>query len=313
MGDLLLNRRSFVKKAGLATAALAMPWPVWGKTRKKAVQLTILFTNDTHSRIDAFPANGPNAGLGGIAARKQLIDTIRSQQKNVLLFDAGDIFQGTPYFNFFKGALEMKAMQWLGYDGATLGNHDFDEGVENLAKQMEHTRFPFLVANYHFDNTPLKAKVKPYHIFVKEGIRVGVFGLGIDPKGLIPDKLFGKVVYTDPYEAASRMVATLRKQEKCSLVICLSHLGFRYQDEKPSDVRLASMVSGIDVIIGGHTHTVLDIPEQVVQPNGEKTYVCQTGHSGIRLGRIDLEFVGKRLQSETVAGALCPISSTIPV
>lgn len=311
MKDLLLNRRAFVKQAGLVAAALSMPWPVWAKTRKKAVQLTILFTNDTHSRIDAFPVNGPNAGLGGIAARKHLIDTIRKQQEHVLLFDAGDIFQGTPYFNFFKGALEMKAMQWLGYDAATLGNHDFDEGVENLAKQMEHTRFPFLVANYKCEATPLKDKVKPYNVFEKGGIRVGVFGLGIDPQGLIPSKLFGELVYTDPYEAASRMVAVLRKQEKCNLVVCLSHLGYRYQDAKPSDVRIASMVSGIDVMIGGHTHTVLEMPEIIVQPNGQKTYVCQTGHSGIRLGRIDLEFVGTRLRSEAVAGVLCPISSTI--
>lgn len=307
MDDLLLNRRSFVKQAGLAAAALAFPWNVFGKSAKPNTRLTILFTNDTHSRIDAFPANGPNAGMGGIAARKKLIDAIRKQEEHVLLFDAGDIFQGTPYFNFFKGALEMKAMQWLGYDAATLGNHDFDEGVENLVKQMGHTQFPFVVANYQVDATPLKGKVKPYHVFVKGGKRIGVFGLGIDPKGLIPEKLFGKVVYTDPYEAASRMVAQLRIQEKCELVICLSHLGYRYQDEKPSDVRVASMVSGIDVIIGGHTHTVLEVPEKISQSNGGVTYICQTGHSGIRLGRIDLEFMHKRLVVNDSKSTLTPV------
>lgn len=310
MEDLRLNRRSFVKKAGLAMTALAFPWPVLGRRSPKTTQLTILFTNDTHSRIDPFPANGPNAGLGGIAARKQLLDSIRNEREHVLLFDAGDIFQGTPYFNFFKGALEMKAMQWLGYDGATLGNHDFDEGVENLAKQMEHTRFPFVVANYAFDATPLKGKVKSYHVFVKGGIRVGVFGLGIDPKGLIPEKLFGAVVYTDPFEAASRMVSVLRKKENCDLVVCLSHLGFRYADEKPSDVLMASQVSGIDVIIGGHTHTVLENPEQCKQPDGAITYVCQTGHSGIRLGRIDLEFVDRRLNHRRLSASFPPVSST---
>lgn len=310
MEDSLLNRRQFVKRVGVATTALAVALPIWGKAKARSARLTILFTNDTHSRIEPFPANGPNAGLGGIAARKQLIDTIRKQESHVLLFDAGDIFQGTPYFNFFKGALEMKAMQWMGYDGATLGNHDFDEGVENLAKQMEHTRFPFLVANYNFDSTPLKGKVKPYQVYEKGGIRVGVFGLGINPKGLIPDKLFGEVSYTDPYEAASRMVSTLRMREKCHLIICLSHLGFKYEDEKPSDVRLASHVSGIDVIIGGHTHTVLENPEVVTQSGGDKTYVCQTGHSGIRLGRIDLEFVEKRLYRGQLSAALTTVSST---
>lgn len=309
MEDLSLNRRAFVKQVGMAAAVLAFPWPAWGGNSRKAERLTILFTNDTHSRIDPFPANGPNAGMGGIAMRKKLIDEIRQQAGHVLLFDAGDIFQGTPYFNFFKGALEMKAMQWMGYDAATLGNHDFDEGVDNLVKQMEHVRFPFLVANYDCSATPLQERVKPYHVFRKAGIRIGVFGLGIDPKGLIPEKLFGEVIYSDPYEAASRMVATLRKHEKCELVICLSHLGYRYQDEKPSDLRIASVVKGIDIIIGGHTHTVLETADKVAHASGEVTHICQTGHSGLRLGRIDIDVVNKRLQKKELQLALKPVVS----
>lgn len=284
-------RRLFLKRGLLAGAWLSVPRSLYALAGKNEVSLTILHTNDTHSRIEPYPMNGPNAGLGGIAARKRLIDAIRAKEDHVLLLDAGDIFQGTPYFNFFKGALEMKAMQWMGYDATAMGNHDFDEGVENFARQMEHIRFPVLASNYDLSETVLDGKVKSNHILHKGGLKIGLFGLGIDPAGLIPDKLFGKTKYLDPLETAKAQVKYLREEQNCDLVICLSHLGHRYQDTiKPSDMRLASEVPGIDVVIGGHTHTFLDEPVKLSHKDGRQTLVCQVGHSGIRLGRIDLRF-----------------------
>jgi len=279
----------------LASALLALPRTLYALPGSKEIALTILYTNDTHSRIEPFPTNGPNAGLGGIAARKRFIDAIRAKEEHVLLLDAGDIFQGTPYFNFFKGALEMKAMQWMGYDATTMGNHDFDEGVENFARQMEHIRFPVVVANYDLSETVLAGKVKANYLVQKGGLKIGLFGLGIDPAGLIPDKLFGKTKYLDPIATARKQVEYLRDEQKCDLVICLSHLGHRYQDSsKPSDLRLAAEVPGIDVVIGGHTHTFLEEPVKVSQNDGRHTLVCQVGHSGIRLGRVDLRFQVQR-------------------
>lgn len=295
MAESNADRRKFLKQSILAGAFLSLPRSLKALASTSEVSLTILYTNDTHSRIEPFPLNGPNAGLGGIAARKRLVDAIRAKEANVLLLDAGDIFQGTPYFNFFKGAIEMKAMQWMGYDATTMGNHDFDEGVENFAKQMEHIRFPVVVANYDVSETVLAGKVKPNHVLYKGGLKIGLFGLGIDPAGLIPDKLFGQVKFLDPIETAKAQVRYLREEQDCNLVVCLSHLGYRYQEPmKPSDLRLAAEVAGIDVVIGGHTHTFLDEPVKVVNKAGVETLICQVGHSGIRLGRIDLRFASKR-------------------
>jgi 5'-nucleotidase len=184
MEEFAYNRRGFIKSSLLTGVGLAGGlWPISASARKPT-RLTILHTNDTHSRIDPYPAGGPNAGMGGVLARMRLIESIRSEEEHVLLFDAGDIFQGTPYFNFFKGAVEMKAMQRMGYDAATMGNHDFDEGVENFERQMKHIRFPIVVSNYDFSKTSLAGKIKSYQIFKLGKLKVGVFGLGIDPKGL---------------------------------------------------------------------------------------------------------------------------------
>jgi 5'-nucleotidase len=291
MEEFTVSRRRFVRQslllsAGLSSGLLALPaWAAAG------VKITILHTNDTHSRLDPYPQNGPNAGRGGVAARMRLISQIRSNEQYVLLFDAGDIFQGTPYFNFFKGALEMKAMEMMGYDAATMGNHDFDEGIENFNQQLRHVKFPFVVSNYHFDRTVLDGKIKPYTIFEKGGIKIGVFGLGINPEGLIPTDLFGEIVFEDPYIAATRTVDLLRNKERCQLVVCLSHLGFQYKDNKPSDLAVAKQINGIDLIIGGHTHTFLDQPEAINWPNGQgRTLITQVGHSGLKLGRIDVFF-----------------------
>jgi 5'-nucleotidase len=286
------SRRLFLKRGGLALAGMSLlPSGLWALPAAEVVQLTILHTNDTHSRLDPYPAAKGDrySGMGGVARRKQLIDNIRSETEHVLLVDAGDIFQGTPYFNFFKGEPEMKAMQAMGYEVATMGNHDFDEGVENFAQQLQHVKFPFVVANYDFSNTVLANRIAP-NILIKKGpLQIGIFGLGIDPDGLIPAKLFGKIRYLDPVIIAKNQVTSLRAQG-ADFILCLSHLGYQYNGSRISDRLLAAQVSGIDLIVGGHTHSFLEQPVGVQNPEGEETLIAQVGHSGIRLGRIDFRF-----------------------
>ena len=211
---------------------------------------------------------------------------------HLLLLDSGDIFQGTPYFNFFAGELEMKLMSKLRYDAATIGNHDFDGGMENLATQMGHASFPLLSANYDFSGTPLAGKVDPHRVFTRGGVRIGVFGLGIELQGLVPRKLYGTTDYQDPIERGNATARRLREAERCDLVICLSHLGFRYREEKVSDVVLAAESRDIDLILGGHTHTFLDEPVVVDNRAGDPVIINQVGFGGLRLGRLDVVFPG---------------------
>ncbi len=255
--------------------------------------ITILHTNDVHSHIDPFPkdhASFPN--LGGLSRRATLISQIRNENPNTLLLDAGDIFQGTPYFNFYGGELEFKLMSTLRYDAATIGNHDFDNGIDGLLAQMPYANFDFLSANYDFTNTVMDGFTSPFKIFMVDGLKVGVFGLGIALEGLVTKKLYKETKYLDPVEIAQDMSRILKEEKKCDLVICLSHLGYEYKNEPqtPSDLLLASKTEGIDLIIGGHTHTFLERP--VVRNNRKDIPVLinQVGCYGINLGRIDFFF-----------------------
>jgi len=255
--------------------------------------ITILHTNDVHSHIDPFPADHAlYPGLGGLSRRAALISQIRSENPNTLLLDAGDIFQGTPYFNFYGGELEFRLMSKLRYDAATIGNHDFDNGIDGLLAQMPHAGFQFLSANYDFSNTVMDGYVKPYTTFLLDGIRIGVFGLGIRLEGLVNKALFKETRYLDPMEMALDTARRLREQERCDLVICLSHLGYTYpeSDNRPGDLSLAAATEYIDLIIGGHTHTFLDQPEVKHNRKGQQVLVNQVGCYGLNLGRIDFFF-----------------------
>lgn len=258
---------------------------------EKAYKLTVLHTNDVHSRLDPFPMDGGvNQGLGGVAARAGIIEKIRREEEHVLLFDAGDIFQGTPYFNFYKGEPEIKAMSSMKYDATTIGNHDFDAGLENLATQLtNNATFPMLVANYDFSGTPMEYKHQPYKIFKKGKLKIGVFGIGIEMAGLVSENLSGGTKYLDPVEKGNEMAYTLKKVKNCDLVICLSHLGNSYNDNKVSDKRLATETENIDLIIGGHTHTFLSAPMVYRNKRGEEVLVNQVGWAGINLGRLDFD------------------------
>lgn len=287
-----MKRRNFIQKSTAATAFLTLGGlSLQSFASKNTKHITILHTNDVHSHIDPFPIDDsryPNQG--GVARRATLVEAIRKENPNTLLLDAGDIFQGTPYFNFYGGELEFKLMSMLKYDAATIGNHDFDNGIDGLFAQLPHAQFEFLSANYDFKNTVLNTHVKPYKIFVKDDIKIGIFGLGIELQGLVDPKMYKETIYLNPLEIAQDMSRILKEQEKCDLVICLSHLGYHYKNEKISDLELASKTKNIDLIIGGHTHTFLPKPTVTKNSVGENVLVNQVGCYGINLGRIDFYF-----------------------
>ncbi len=307
------SRRKFLQQTALAAGSLLVSRSAlagW-QPGEEMNRLTILHTNDTHSRLEPFPMDGSrNQGLGGVAARADLIKKIRgesdkpwspydsgdgfkaSAESSVLLLDAGDIFQGTPYFNIYKGEPEIKAMTAMRYDAATMGNHDFDAGLENFATQLRHASFPILICNYDFAGTPMEFKSQPYKIFKKGKLKVGVTGVGINPKGLIPDALAGNTKYLDPVENLNQTADYLKRDQGCNMVICLSHLGYQYKEDpnKICDRILARESRHVDLIIGGHTHTFLDAP--VVEKNkaGSDVLINQVGWAGIMLGRLDFDF-----------------------
>jgi len=290
----MLTRKTFIYNNMMASGAFLAGGSLLTEliADEKQYKLTVLHTNDVHSRIDPFPMDGGSSqGLGGVASRAEIIEKIRREEENVLLLDAGDIFQGTPYFNFYKGEPEIKAMSSMKYDATTIGNHDFDAGLENLATQLtNHATFPMLVANYNFSGTPMEYKYQPYKIFKRGKIKVGVFGVGIEMAGLVSENLSAGTKSLDPVIKGNEMAYSLKKEKDCDLVICLSHLGNTYSDNKVSDKRLATETENIDLIIGGHTHTFLQAPIVYKNKKGDDVLVNQVGWAGINLGRLDFNF-----------------------
>ncbi len=301
------SRRTFLTRSLQASGLLlAGGFPLSALAAGSGTKLTILHTNDVHSRLEPFPnVEGEKfAGQGGVAARAALIDKIRREEDHVLLFDCGDIFQGTPYFNLYKGEPEIKAMSLMGYDAATMGNHDFDAGVEGFAAQLPNANFPILCSNYEFLRTALEGKTQPYKVFRKGPVKVGVFGLGIQLKGLVADDACKGVQYLEPTRIAQQMADKLRKDEGCNLVVCLSHLGYEYNSRKISDKVLAKETDGIDLILGGHTHTFLDEPTILTNKSGKEVLIHQVGWAGLRLGRIDIYFDDKAMPKSTASAAI---------
>lgn len=301
---LIKNRRDFLKNSlygSLGVAGMAMlPSEVFAK--KEIVKIVILHTNDVHSHIDPFPSNDPKyPGLGGVARRAALVEEIRSKEPNVLLLDAGDIYQGTPYFNKFGGELELKLMSKMAYDAGTIGNHDFDNGIPGIVKQLPNASFPLLCANYDFSDTAMNGKTQAYKIFEKDGIKVGVFGIGIELDGLVDKRMYENTKYLDPLEKAAEMSVLLKQEKKCDIVVCLSHLGYSYENKKVSDVVLAKESKNIDLIIGGHTHTFLDKPVELGNRENKKVIVAQVGWAGIKLGKITY-FVERSTKKKHVEG-----------
>ena len=246
--------------------------------------IVILHTNDTHSRIEPVPESDRIAGnKGGVVRRMNYIEQVRKENKNVLLFDAGDFLQGTPYFNLFKGEVETEAMNMMRYDAVTLGNHEFDYGLEALEKVVRRAKFPIISSNYDFSGTPLNNLIKPYLIFKKDGVKIGVIAINIQPKGLIASGNYDGMKFLQPERVANELALKLKTTDRCDMVICLSHLGYT------GDQRLAAQTRNIDIIIGGHSHTNMKTPDMLKNIDNKEVLVFQTAGRGIYVGRIDVE------------------------
>lgn len=260
-------------------------------TQPKLHTLTILHTNDTHSQVEALEEGKRDEFCGGYTRRMGLIAQERKADPNLLVFDAGDFCQGTPYFNFYHGRIEIDAMNRMGYDAGMLGNHEFDNGVDTLAAILQGAQFPVVCANYDVKGSVLEGLVLPYTVICRQNVRIGVFGIGIDPAGLIAERNFAPLQYLDPIATAQDVANTLKNKEKCDVIVCLSHQGTHPSTEgKLSDVELAQATRNIDIIIGAHTHKTLT---NVYIPNldGDSVFLAQMGKSGARIGKIQVEIL----------------------
>lgn len=286
-----MNRKEFIKITGTSALMFGLLPNKLKALSNDDINITILHTNDVHSQIDPIPLNASkDAGMGGFARRSSLINKIRTSETNVLLFDAGDVFQGTPYFNIFKGELEYKLMSSMKYDAGTLGNHEFDYGINNIHDQLNNATFPILNTNYNFDNTILKGEIKTHKIFEKQGIKIGVYGLGPELKGLVDYKLYDATQYFDPIEKAQEIENLLKQKYNCNYIICLSHLGYENEYSTLNDIELAKNTYNTDLIIGGHSHTILNKPVIIFNKKQAEVSINQVGWRGLILGKINVVF-----------------------
>jgi len=260
---------------------------------QQKIKLVILHSNDTHSQVEPTEKSTlKTADMGGYARRMGEIESIRAKEKNVLLVDAGDYSQGTPYFNFFNGRVEIDAMNRMKYDAGTLGNHEFDNGIDTLASVLKNAQFPMISSNYQLDKTPLFSLIKPYVVIVKDGLRIGIMALDVNPVSLIFEKNYRGIVYEDPIEKANNVSDLLKKREHCDVIICLSHLGADSTKHEVNDFEIARKTRYIDVIIGGHSHSMIT-NTNVQNAAGRNIVIAQMGKSGFYLGRVDLELEKK--------------------
>ena len=248
-------------------------------------RITILHTNDTHSCIES-----EKNGNAGVLNRALLIEHIADSigKENILLFDCGDFSQGSLYYNCFKGSTEIELMNAMGYDACTIGNHEFDFGLDNLARLIKMAKFDFVCANYDFAGTVCEYLVKPYTIIERGGKKIGIFGLSPDPKGLVAQENFVGVKFISPIDAANRCVAELTAKG-CDAIVCLSHLGWKIKNEY-NDERLAAETAGIDIILGGHSHDYFEQPATYRNSEGNNVIMQQMGKNGRHLGWVNLSF-----------------------
>ena len=255
----------------------------------KGRQLLILHTNDTHSCV--LPLN-PNladtmlAGRGGFLRRAAMIDQMRKEDKDLLLLDSGDFSQGSPYYTMFKGDVETELMNIMGYDAATIGNHEFDFGLENMARIFRKAKFPIVCANYDFTGTVVEGLVKPYVIIKRKGVRIGIFGLSPKLDGLVMASTCAGVRYSDPIKTANAVADKLKNEEKCDVVICLSHLG--WDEAGLNDMEMMAKTRNIDLVLGGHSHSYFKTLNHVRNLDGKDDPNDPHGKHGIFVGKITL-------------------------
>jgi len=302
MGGLVMNRRGFIRNISIGAAGAGLGFsPFDSFAAGNFTTVSFVHTNDLHCHIEPFIANSSDGvPEGGLARISAMVKKLRAENPNVLLFDAGDMFQGTPYYNYYKGELILKLMTEMGYDAGAIGNHEFDDGMENILKSLPHAGFPIINSNYDFSETILAGRFPRYKIFKTAGVKIGVYGLGIELSGLVADKNYGKTIYNDPLKTAVEMESFLKNEADCDLVVCLSHLGFKYRENKVSDHVIAAETSMTDLIIGGHTHTYLEKPVEIKNKAGKQVIVNQASWGGLVLGRVDFVFEKARKKSKVV-------------
>ena len=272
-------------------AALLTALPAAAKKQK---QLVILHTNDTHSCIMPLNKNLADttlAGRGGYLRRANMVKEQRKLHPNLLLLDSGDFSQGSGYYTLFKGEVEIGLMNQMGYDAATIGNHEFDFGLDNMAKLFRQAKFPIVCANYDCTGTVLQDLVKPYVVIKRQGLKIGIFGLAPKLKGLVSDANCVGLTFLDPAETAQKCIDILRQQEKCDLVICLSHLGWEVSDYP--DEKFISLTEGCDLVLGGHTHTYMPTVGYAPDKNGKLIPDDQNGKHGVFIGKLVLTMESK--------------------
>ena len=291
-GFTMSNRRTFLKRAAMSGGALSLGlFPKELFASGELVKLTVMHTNDMHCHLDPFPEDHAEyPGKGGLVRIASMVNEARKENPNLLLLDGGDMFQGTPYFNYFKGELIVKVMSKMGYDAGTIGNHEFDNGLNDILAALKFANFPHISSNYDFADTVLSGHIKRYHIIKKDGLKIGIYGLGIELDGLVGKLNYGNTVYRDPLETALEMEQLLKKDHACDLVICLSHLGYSYEHNKISDVTLAPHTKYTDLIVGGHTHSFLEKPTVLKNASGNPVLINQAGWAALAIGKIEFVF-----------------------
>lgn len=292
-GFTMLTRRQFIRNTLIAGAGLyALPSLA---QNSNITRLTILHTNDLHCHFEPFPENDPKyPGKGGMNRISAYVKQLRKYDPELLLLDSGDFSQGTPYYNFFKGEVVLKLMSEMGYNASTIGNHEFDSGLESFREVMQYASFPIISSNYDFSDTPINGMIKKHLIIERKGIRIGLYGLGIELQGLVGKSVCGNTKYLEPLEVALETEDYLRYQEKCDFIICLSHLGHEYDSPKISDVIMARETYETDLILGAHTHTFLNSPVEFTNKNKRPVVVNQVGWAALMLGQLEFFFENKR-------------------
>ena len=301
-GYSMYSRRNFIRYAALGSGAAAlgfMPKELFASG--EFIRLSVVHTNDLHCHFDPFPeTDAEYAGRGGMVRLASIIERYRAENPNVLLLDAGDMFQGTPYFNYFKGELILKVMTKMGYDAGTIGNHEFDNSLAEMKSALQFAGFPFVSSNYDFSETLLAGHINDHLIVNKGGLKIGIYGLGIELDGLVNKQNFGETRYLDPLKTALNIEKKLKQEHSCNLVICLSHLGLAYEHAKISDQTIAPQTRYTDLIVGGHTHSFLDKPLVLNNAVGKPILINQAGWAALGAGKIDYVFDRKRKRISTM-------------